>query len=256
MAKKIKDTDYLAISARIRALETTLLGAERMEQLLDARTAEETTKLLQECGYPELDAADPEAMDAALSASREETLEDLGASVPDAGYIDVFKLKYDYHNAKALLKAAAVGTGAERMLMDMGRASVAELKEAIAQREYDALPGLLPAAVADAADTLDTTRDPQLAEIVLDRWTYRDMEKVAEKTGSAFLKGYVQAQIDASNLRALVRTLRMGKNADFLKTVLFEHGEVDPAAILAVAENGSGLLELYAPTRFASAAEA
>ena len=33
-------------------------------------------------------------------------------------YIDIFKLKYDYHNAKAILKAAAMGTSPDRMLMD------------------------------------------------------------------------------------------------------------------------------------------
>ena len=53
MANKIKDTDYLAISARVRAMETTLLTAERMERLLEARSDEEVSKLLQDCGYPE-----------------------------------------------------------------------------------------------------------------------------------------------------------------------------------------------------------
>ena len=36
MAKTIRDTDYLAVSARIRAMETRLLTDERMEQLLEA----------------------------------------------------------------------------------------------------------------------------------------------------------------------------------------------------------------------------
>ena len=82
MAKKIKDTDYLAISARIRAMETGLLTRERMEQVLEARSDDEAVKILQECGYPELDATHPEAMDAALSAAREATLADLGDSAP------------------------------------------------------------------------------------------------------------------------------------------------------------------------------
>ena len=77
MAKKIKDTDYLVISARIKAMETGLLTRERMEQVLEARSNEEAVKILQECGYPALDPADPAAMDAALSAAREETLKDL-----------------------------------------------------------------------------------------------------------------------------------------------------------------------------------
>ena len=130
MAKKIKDTDYLAISARVRAMENGLLTRERMEQILEARTDDEAVKILQECGYPELDPTHPEAMDAALSAAREETLSDLTGSAPDPRYIDVFKLKYDYHNVKAVLKAEAMGVSPDRMLMDMGRVSAAELKDA------------------------------------------------------------------------------------------------------------------------------
>lgn len=151
MANKIKDTDYLAISARVRAMETTLLTAERMERLLEARSDEEVSKLLQDCGYPELDAARPEAMDAALSQAREELLTDLGDGAPDPRYIDIFKLKYDYHNAKAILKAAAMGTSPDRMLMDMGRIGAAELKTAVESGELDKLPGALPAAVAEAS---------------------------------------------------------------------------------------------------------
>lgn len=253
---KIKDTDYLAISARIRAMETTLLTAERMDQLLESRSDEEVSKLLQECGYPELDAARPEAMDAALSQTREELLADLGDSAPDSRYIDIFKLKYDYHNAKTILKAAAMDTDPARMLMDMGRISAETLKAAMDSGELDSLPGTLPEAIAEAKSVLDTTRDPQLSDIVLDRWMYRDMAQVAEVTGSSFLRGYVAAQIDAANLRALIRTLRMGKNADFLAGVLFEGGELEPAAVLAVAAGHGGLEAVYGPTRFARAAEA
>ena len=254
---RIKDTDYLAISARVRAMETTLMTPERMERLLEAHSEDEVTRLLQDCGYPALDAARPERMDAALSEAREALLADLGGSAPDAGFIDIFKLKYDYHNAKAVLKAAAVGTDPARMFMDMGRIPASELKSAMESSELDTLPGLLPEAVAEAKNVLDTTRDPQLSDITLDGWMYRDMARTAERTGSAFLRGYVAAQIDAANLRSLIRTLRMGKNAGFLAGALLEGGETEPAALLAVAENGgSGLAELYAPTRFAAAAEA
>ena len=36
MKKQIKDTDYLAISARIRAMENMLLTQPRMEKILEA----------------------------------------------------------------------------------------------------------------------------------------------------------------------------------------------------------------------------
>lgn len=257
MAKKIKDTDYLVISARVKAMENSLLTRERMEQLLDAKSDDEAVKILQECGYPELDTANPEALDAALSAAREAMLADLADGAPDPRYIDIFKLKYDYHNVKAILKAETMETDAAHMLMDMGRVPAKELSEAIRAGELDSLPPMLAQAAAEAKEVLATTRDPQLSDIVLDRWYYRDMEQLVASVGSEFLLGYLKAQIDAANLRTLVRTLRMGKNADFLQGVLFEGGDIPVDAVLAVSSAaGGGMSELYGPTRFQAAAEA
>ena len=257
MAKTIRDTDYLAVSARIRAMETRLLTDERMEQLLSARTEEEVTRVLQDCGYPALSAMAPDEMDAALSAVRRETLADLGDGVPDAGYLDVFKLQYDYHNVKAILKANAMGTDPASMLTELGRVPAEELREAIRTGEYGALPPMLAAAVAEAREVLDTTRDPQLCDVLLDRWSFREELAAAEDAGSEFLTGYVRTRIDSANLRSLVRTLRMGKDADFLRGVLVEGGELSVDALTAVAaDRGRGLAELYAPTALGKAAEA
>lgn len=256
MAARSRDIDYLVVSARIRAMENQLLTRGRMEQLLEARGDEEVEKLLQECGYPQLDAAHPERMDAALAAARQALWEDLASSVPDPRYLDIFKIKYDYHNGKAVLKAAAMGTDPTPMLLDAGRVPAEEVKGAILEGNLERLPPRLAEGVAEAKEVLDTTRDPQLCDTVLDRWCYANMTAVAGETGSQFLQGYVKIQIDAINLRTLVRALRMGKNPDFLRGILFEGGEIDQEAILkTAASGGGGLAELYAPTLLAGAAE-
>ena len=241
----------------MKALETGLLTGERMEQLLEAKTGEECSKLLQEWGYPQLDAARPDAMDAALSAVREATMADLAEGMPDRRYLELFKIKYDYHNVKALLKAEVMGVPAGSMLMDMGRVPAAGLETAVKERDLEHLPEMLASAVAEARQVLETTRDPQLADMVLDRWCYRDMAELAEETGSGFLRGYVAAQVDAVNLRTAVRTLRMGKGTDFLQGALLEGGDLSPDAVgKAAAGGGPGLRELYGTTRFRAAAEA
>lgn len=48
-----KDTDYLSVSARIRAMENRLLTRERMDRMIDAADDGEARKVLAECGYPE-----------------------------------------------------------------------------------------------------------------------------------------------------------------------------------------------------------
>ena len=196
-------------------------------------------------------------MDAALNEDRARMLEDLGSSIPDARYLDVFKIKYDYHNIKAVLKAEAMGAAAGDMLTDLGRVSAQELEEAICGGEPSDLPGCMEQAAEEGREVLSTTRDPQLGDAALDKWYFRDMLKTAEATGSEFLLGYVKRQLDCANLRTLVRTLRMGKNADFLRGVLFEGGDVGVDELLRVSvNNGGGLAELYAPTGLAPAAEA
>ena len=48
-----KDTDYLSISARVRAMENRLLTRERMDRMIEARDTGEAMKVLTECGYPD-----------------------------------------------------------------------------------------------------------------------------------------------------------------------------------------------------------
>ena len=62
--KKLKENDFLSISARVRVLETRLLTAERMERMIDAKDAADAAKVLGECGYPDL----PEVTNSALEA--------------------------------------------------------------------------------------------------------------------------------------------------------------------------------------------
>jgi V/A-type H+-transporting ATPase subunit C len=257
--RKPKDTDFLTISARVRIFETRLLTREQLGQVLDARSNADAVKLLQEHGYPELDPSDPEKLDRALSAVRLATMEDLTIGLPDLRYLDLFRIKYDYHNVKALLKAKAVGVSPDRMLLDMGRVGVDTLKEAVSGdgKPEELLPPVLAAALAEAADILSTTRDPQLSDMALDRGYYKDLALLADEINSDFLRGWIRGQIDAANLRVLVRTLRMGKGLPFLSGALFEGGGIPREAVLAAAEAGAdGLAKLYRDTPLQPAAEA
>ena len=239
MAKKLKDRDYLFISTYLRAREKNLLTAARMERMIDAPSAEEAGKVLQEIGYGEFSAASDRELSAALASEREKMFADLYRFVPDKAVVDVFKVKYDYHNIKALLKAQAMGLNGEHLLMDAGRVPAEKLQRALSEGTYDLLPAELASAAREAAEVLSTTGDPQLADFTLDRAYYAEMLSAAKKTRSSFLEEYVRTTIDAANLRSAVRTLRMRKGGDFLKKVLFEGGTVRTEKILNAALSGN-----------------
>ena len=254
MAKKVKDTDYLFISTYLHSRERDLLTAARMERMIEAPSAEEAAKVLAEIGYGEFNPSSERELSAVLAAEQEKLFEDLYRFVPDKAVVDVFKVKYDYHNLKTLLKARAMGIDGGRLLLDAGRGSAQEMNRAVTEGDYGALPELLRTAAEEAGEVLASTGDPQLSDFVLDRAYYAEMLSAARATGSGFLVEYVQGTIDAANLRSAVRTLRMKKGADLLKKVLVEGGAIRPESVQAAALAGS-LEELYRPTPLRAAAE-
>lgn len=257
MSRKRKDTDYLAISARVKAMETKLLTEERMEQLLTAGSEEEVMHILGECGYPEFSLKTPEDISTALAIGWREIMKDLWDNIPDTRYLDIFKLQYDYHNAKALIKANAMEADPQSMLFSLGCTPTAELRRFLdTNGEEGELPETLEKAVREAKEVFDRTGDPQLCDAVLDRWRYRNELEEAKESGSAFLYGYVQACVDSYNLRAIVRALLMGKSREFLDHIICEGGDIPRDPLLDASKGGrTEITQLYRSTRLEAAAE-
>ena len=255
MANQIHDTDYLFLTTRVRALECQLLDRGQMEQMLEAATPQEAARLLTDCGYPELDPVNGETLGAMLAREREKTFQDLGELVPDPAVLAVFQVQHDYHNLKVLLKSEAMGLDGDRLLVDTGRVAPETLAEAVKRSEFTDLPKVMADAIVEARAVLGKTRDPQRSDMILDQAYFQEMEQLAKDSGSQFLLGYVQMLVDAANLRSVVRVLRMGRDADFLATVLFPGGTI-PAATVVKAADGEPLESIYFSSLFEEAAAA
>ena len=228
---KIRDTDYLTLSTRVRAMETRLVTRERMARMLDARTDEEAVKILTECGYEELPALTNAGLDDLLSTARAALYRRLSTAAPDRRVVELFQMKYDYHNAKVLVKAAAIGADADRLLMEGGRWSPARLRDAFQRDSLGDFSEPFRQAVLRTRETLNAGNDPQRADFVLDRAYFQEMADTAKAVGSLFLQDYVRLLIDAANLRSAVRAARIGKGPDFLRQVLLPGGNVDVSVL-------------------------
>ncbi|MBQ2061702.1 MAG: V-type ATPase subunit [Oscillospiraceae bacterium] len=249
--KKIKDTDYLFLSARIRSLERNLLSKPRTERMLQAETPAECAQVLTELGYPPFDPQSEAGLNQALSQVRADLFADLARFMPDPALLDVFKLKYDYHNIKALIKGQ--GADVSALLVDAGRIRAAELAAKYQQTgNWDFLSEPMKSAARESVRVLAETGDPQRSDFVLDKAYFAEMLALAKSSGCDFLVDYVRTQIDAANLRSAVRTTRMHRAATFLQQVLFEGGTVSVERILADISNG--VAQLYRPTPLREAA--
>lgn len=247
--------EYLFLCTRIKSLERNLLNRERMERMLEARTDEDALDVLTECGYDELPEPTARSIDRVLADQRRKIVADLAVCAPDPEVINAFRISYDYHNVKVLLKSEAVGADPAALLLDAGRIPPRELTDRVRSNSLTGLPSILQTAILQARDVLNSTGDPQQADFILDRAFYADMDDIARRAGSDFLGGYVRISVDAANLRSVVRTLRMGKDAEFLRGVLFDGGNMDVPRVLASVTSGISLDELFAASPLREAAE-
>lgn len=243
-----KDTDYLSISARVHAMENRLLTRERLERMVDARDTGEALKVLAECGYGELNPSEPAGLERSLSAARAGLFAELAAAVPHKGLVELFQLKYDYHNAKVLVKAKATGQDPKRLLVSGGRYEPERLEQSI-----QSCGDFFCRAVTQAQECMDETGDPQLADLLLDKACFEEMGLLARECGSEYLQGYVRLAVDAANLRSWVRCARLEKDADFLGRVLMEGGNVSVTALTQT--RGQEVAGLFRPGPLTAAAQ-
>ncbi len=244
------------LSSMIRAREAGMLTRERMDRMLSAPSFQEAAKLLCDCGYEDMSGCDAAGVDSALSRRRAEVFAEMANMCPQPEVVDIFRAKYDYHNLKALLKARAVGLDCAHILSDCGRVPGAKLMEYVGEEGgLSSLPEDMAEAWTEAESVLGRTGNPQLADFALDRRYFALISGMAGATGSSFLTGYVRTLIDSANLRAAVRTVRMGKDHAFMLSALVPGGSVSEDTLAKAAESGEALISAFNASLLEKAAQ-
>ena len=253
MNKRRKDTDYLCLSAQIRSKERNLLDHARMERMIEAPTVDEAVRLLTEMGYEKFDSTSQKEFIHSMLLRRVELYDELVRYTPEPEIIDVFRLKYDYHNLKTIIKTREEDN--TNLLIDAGRVSTHDLLTKHDRGgDWDFLPPMLMKAATEGERVLAETGDPQRSDALMDQIMFQEMHEMAEATHCPYLIRYVETTIDAANLRSVIRTLRMGRNASFLKEFLFEGGSISVDSVLRAAVNNE-VESAFRPTPLKAAAE-
>ena len=252
--KKCVREKYLYLSAMLRAREAKMLTREKAERMIDTASFDEAAKMLADCGYEDYSGMNAKQVDNALAERRAEIFAELARMSPNPETVEVFRMKYDYHNAKTLIKAEAAALEREDLLSSSGRVPVQTLIKSFTEEKFTGVPPVLADAIVQAKSVLARTANPQLADFALDKAYFTELLKAARELDSDFLTGYARILIDSANLRSAVRTMRMGKDLDFLKLALVPGGGIDAGRIAASSSSGETLAALFTNTGLASAA--
>ena len=230
-----------------------MLSRDRLERMLDVPSFQDAAKLLTESGYEDMSDCTIREIEEKLSARRAEMFRELETLVPEQAALDLFRLKYDYHNAKVLIKAEAQNQDDSALLSASGRVDPDLMVKRFRDDRLRDLPGLLGQAMEEAKGLLARSSSPQLSDFVLDRAYFAEMTELAEALDSDFARGYVALLADAVNLRSAVRIQRMGKDLSYLRSCLVPGGSVSEERLLTGVA-GEGIAALFAATPLSKAA--
>lgn len=230
--KRIQDVDYLYASTRIKALERTLVTNERLRRMAEAKSDDELLKVLDECGYGEIN--EISQIPAAIAKKRHDVIYDALQLAPDKKVVQIFLLRYDYHNLKAIIKGQAANTEYESTLMESGSIPVKQMMATAGNTIIGAdgqLSSIMKQAANEARDLLARTGDPRLSDTVLDRACFAEMLMLAKEAESSFLVEYVKLYIDSINLRTAVRLKRMDQDSSLITKYFIDGGNVSSARL-------------------------
>ena len=234
--------EYLFESARVRVLENSIVGRERLEYLLQAKDLREAVARLGEMGIEPVTDADGHFL-------REDTLlgvlhrayGELADLISQAPELRLWLYQYDCNNVKAAIKGFARKIDPRSMMFDFGTLDVKQVIGMTESGKFDALPANMAKAAAEAVTAYAKNRNPQQIDLLLDKACFADMLAEAEKGKVPFAKNLVKEKIDLTNLLMTVRILRRGggkADRDFLEAAMIAGGKMEASYFLSLYDMG------------------
>ncbi|MDD4568917.1 MAG: V-type ATP synthase subunit C [Tepidanaerobacteraceae bacterium] len=223
-----KDTDFLYVSARIKFLETKLLGRTAIERLLDAQGPDEALKVLSDTDYGS-DIAEMENIydfERVLEKSMVRTIRTLKESFKDHEMIRFFTVKNDYHNLKVIVKGNILGTEPKEYFSHLGEVSPEEMKKFAEGDNGAIIPDSLKKAYHKAIEVYEVTRDPQQVDLALDKALFEDMAQITKNVKAPFLEEYLTDLVDLTNIKTLVRLRKINADIRTLDSALLPGGNL------------------------------
>lgn len=228
--------EFTQVIPRIRVYETKLLDKAKIDRMIEASSAQEVLKVLQETEYVNVmtNLKRAEDYEIVLSEELKRVYNLLYEISPEKKIMDVMSLKYDYHNAKVFVKGKILEKDFSHMAIPVGTENVGKLKYAIDNEAYRDLHPIMRQGIEVAFEDFASHKDPQRVDIILDKYMFEHMREIVKEVNDNFLNKYIKSLIDLTNIKTLLRVKKQNKSRDFLSLVLIEGGAIDNDKLIAL----------------------
>ena len=247
---------YIYAVARIRALEMSLMSQAAIEQLVATDSYKKAVQFIIEKGWGDSDNASMDENDI-LRAETDKTWAAVAEMVNDMSVFDVIRLPDLYHNLKAAIKTVVAGETPAHVFFDNAEIDGQKMLSIVSDKAWDRLPEHMRDCAREAWDCMAQAGDGQMCDAVIDRGTLLAIMQAAKKADDSLLRDYAETTVAVADIKIAVRSMKTGKNKDFMKRAMAECNTLDIDRLATAAVAGMEEIERYlADTAYAGGAEA
>ncbi len=222
---------YAKAVAALRAMESSLLSRNDIDQLIASRSKAEMNALL----------ASKKNTDTPQS-----TLKDVWELIrnyaPDCEELKILLYRNDFHNLKAVIKAMIHNRDPKIYYIEPSNVSLEILTEAIRKKEYELLPEHMRQTAEEAYDLVTETLDGQLSDTLIDRSCLEAMQEDAAKSGGEFMQRYAELTAAAADIKTAYRCSLLKKQYPFIEKALCGTKELEKGDLARAAAEGTEAL--------------
>lgn len=233
------DSSFLFITGMVRALESRLLDRSIIESMLRAETCDDVINILRNTRYstfPELN-IEPFSADILIKSARSGLFDFIDQHSYDTGAGYLFRLDYDYHNMKILLRKKIFQEERGYLLSDLGNIDVELMTGIFGEEDYNRLPSVMREAVSKAIEEYFRLKRGFVINLIFDRYLFIDMLSSTPAAGSTLIRDFIRRRIDAVNIMALLG-LRGKQDVENYGEYLFIDGGTIDAEVFRKVEGG------------------
>ena len=243
-------SEQLYANGRIAVMSNKLLSADKFIRLAESSCIAEALKILAECGYGGGIAASGNDYEQILIAELDEAMSILAELCFDKNAKAYFLCRYNYHNAKVLMKNKYMRVDSADGCFSHAGANPKELQQAFVNDDYSLCSKTMAEALRDVDyQFADGNRSPRVVDVVLDKAMYREMRGYAKHSASKIPRELFRFEVDTLNLMLLYRLKKAAVDAENLQNWLVEGGSLKKETFDKLWENDGAAADLPEPYR-------
>ncbi len=230
------NTTYAQLDTTIRVKESSLLAKEDYDALLRANSLEDVFTSLRKTNYhvPD-DILETRDYEAFLTRDLREMYSELYEAAPVAEVVDIFALRYSYHNLKVLFKEWYTEKDFSSMYIRIGRFSIESLRNLMQTGEGNQFPEIMKEGVQKTRDYYEEYQDLDAISILLDQAYLAHLRVIADACEDQTEASTIKMIIDLENLSTVVRGMKQGRSRGFLQAVLSDDGSFEETELVDLA---------------------